>query len=188
MQGIFSSRVSNNSANETLIAGKNCDTKLPGLSYVRWGNEQYITPFLNRKAAEHLAYALQCYQNEGAGQSDSCKVMTVPKLPYTYDGNASCPFAAEMCKQPFGNFMFDTGPLHSYKHLGLNKGPPVTLQVKEHCAPLTTDGFSSSFIDPRQSYLNFRRFHYGAGYSNYTFQVAVNSTAQHLDIAGDYKV
>ncbi|KZM18820.1 uncharacterized protein EKO05_0006517 [Ascochyta rabiei] len=188
--GIFSSRVSNGLANETLIIGRECNMDLPGRSYTDdWTNEQYISPFLNRKAAEHLAYALQCYQEQESSQSDSCKVLTVPSLPYVLDNNASCPFAAEMCKMPFGNLMFDTGALDSYKDFGLNKGPPVTLQIKEHCAPLTTSGYTSNYVDPDRSNINFTRYHFGAAFKqNYSFEVAVNATTGRLDTVGDYQV
>lgn len=149
---------------------------------------QYKTPFLNQKAAENLAYASQCYQTEDSARSDSCRIMTTPALPYKLDSNASCPFAADMCKQPFGNLVFDTGLLDSYKHFGLNTGPHVSVRVREHCAPIVTSGFSNSSVDPDRSYVNFTRYWYGGGYWNYTFEVANNATSQNSDRTGDYGV
>ena len=151
-------------------------------------NTEYTTPFLNRKAAEHLAYASQCYQVEDAARSDSCRTMAIPTLPYKFDGNASCPFAAAMCKQPSGNLLIDTGVLDSYTHFGLNAGPHVTVQVTEHCAPLVTTGFSNSSVDSDRSYVDFTRYYYGGGWSNYTFEVANNATSPTSQRTGDYQV
>ncbi|KAF2629796.1 hypothetical protein BU25DRAFT_274351 [Macroventuria anomochaeta] len=184
--GIFSSRVSNSSANEILLVGRDCNEDLPKMDDRE--SQQYITPFLNRKAAENLAYASQCYQTGDADRPDSCKVMTTPALPYKFDGNASCPFAADMCKQPFGNMVLDTGTLDSYTHFGLNTGPHVTVQVKEHCAPLVTNGFSNSSVDPDRSFVNFTRYYYGGGWYNYTFEIANNATSHTSDSTGDYEV
>lgn len=178
--------MSNSSANETLLIGRDCDVDLPKTIGVE--NEQYLTPFLNRKAAEHLAYAAQCYQVNESARPDSCNVLTTPALPYKLDGNASCPFAADMCKQPFGNLVLDTGPLDSYTHFGLNTGPHVSVQVKEHCAPLVTNGFSNSSVDPERSHVNFTRYYYGGGWYNYTFEIANNATSHTSEGMGDYEV
>lgn len=153
-----------------------------------WESQQYITPFLNQKAAENLAYAQQCYQTEDHQRPDSCRVTTTPALPYKINGNASCPFPAEMCKNPSGNLQLDTGLLDSYTHFGLNMGPHVTLQVKEHCAPLVTQGFSNSSVDPDRSNVNYTRYYYGGGYFNYTFEVANNATPSTSEKMGDYEV
>ncbi|KAJ4410406.1 hypothetical protein N0V91_001892 [Didymella pomorum] len=59
---------------------------------------QVITPYLNQKAAENLAYAQQCYQLEEHERPDSCKITTIPTLPYKVDRNAACPFPAGLCK------------------------------------------------------------------------------------------
>lgn len=186
VSGIFSSRVSSGSANEILLKGRSCGTDLPDMD--TWESQQYITPYLNQKAAENLAYAQQCYQTEDRERPESCRSTTVPALPYTIDGNASCPFPDEMCQSHSGNLRFRTAVLDSYTHFGLNMGPHVTLQVEEHCAPLITTEFSNSSIDPDRNNVNYTRYYYGGGYYNYTFEVANNATLPTSERSGDYKV
>ncbi|KAJ8112330.1 hypothetical protein OPT61_g5274 [Boeremia exigua] len=186
LAGIYSSRVSSSSANEVLLSGRDCNVDFPKGEFMTF--DQQSAFFLNRKAAENLAYASQCYQSEDAARPDSCRVTTIPALPYSLDGNASCPFEAHMCKQTHGNILIDTGVLDSYTHFGLNAGPHVTVQTKEHCAPLVTTGFSNSSIDPDRNNVEFTRYYYGAGFRNYTFEVANNATSLTSDGTGDYRV
>lgn len=143
---------------------------------------------VNHKAAEYLAYASQCYQVDDDARPDSCRVMTIPAVPITVDGNASCPFAPEMCKHSSGNLRLDTGVLDSYTHFGMNAGPRLTMQVTERCAPIVTAGFSKSFVDPDRGNKNYTRYYYGGGYFNHTFEVANNVTSHTSDGTGEYKV
>jgi hypothetical protein len=154
-----------------------------------WDSYQYTTPYLNQKAAENLAYAQQCYQLEDHELPDNCRVTTIPALPYKIDRNASCPFSAGMCKLPSGNLLLDTGVLDSYQHFGLNMGPHVTVQVKEHCGPLVTAGRSNSSIDQeRGGGTNYTRYYYGGGVLNYTFEVANDATWLTSEKEGDYQI
>jgi len=149
---------------------------------------QFTTPYLNQKAAENLAYAQQCYQLEDHERPDSCRVTTIPALPYTVARNASCPFPEDMCKLSSGNWLLDTGVLDSYEHLGLNSGPHVTVQVKEHCGPLVTAGWSNSSVDLERGGANYTRYYYGGGPENYTFEVMNNATWLTSEKEGDYQV
>lgn len=150
--------------------------------------DQHTSMSLNRKAAENLAYATQCYQIDDHSRPDSCRAMTVPALPITVNSNASCPFAENMCKQTSGNLFLDTGVLDSYTHFGLNAGPHVSVQVKEHCAPIITTGFAKSSVEPSRGNVNFTRYYYGGGYFNHTFEVANNATPYTSDGTGNYEV
>lgn len=149
---------------------------------------QFTTPYLNQKTAEDLAYAQQCYQTEDRDRPDSCRVTTIPALPYKIDRNASCPFSAEMCKLASGNLLLDTGILDSYEHFGLNTGPHVTVQVREHCGPLVTAGFSNSSADPQRGGADYTRYYYGGGSLNFTFEVASNATWLTSEKEGDYQI
>lgn len=185
--GIFSSRVSSNSVNEILITGRDCDVDLPNKESMDF--DQYSTLFLNRKAAEHLAYASQCYQANDSARPDNCRIMTIPALPIKVDNNASCPFDNKICKQLSGNILLDTGVLDSYEHFGLNAGPHVSVQVTEHCAPIVTAGYSNSSVDPARNNVNFTSYNYGGGYFNAsTFEVANNSTSHTSQGTGNYDV
>lgn len=186
--GIFSSRVASSSANEVLLSGRDCDMALPPKPAMPF--DQHTSMSLNRKAADNLAYATECYQLEDSARPDSCRVMTVPALPITVDSNASCPFAQKICKQVSGNLLLDTGILDSYTHFGLNAGPRVSIQVKEHCAPIVTAGYFNSSVDPDRGNVNFTRYYYGGGYfnSSMTFEVANNATSYTSDGKGNYEV
>ena len=185
--GIFSSRVSSNSVNEILITGRDCDVDLPNKESMDF--DQYSTLFLKRKAAEHLAYASQCYQANDSARPDNCRIMTIPALPIKVDNNASCPFDNKICKQLSGNILLDTGVLDSYEHFGLNAGPHVSVQVTEHCAPIVTAGYSNSSVDPARNNVNFTSYNYGGGYFNAsTFEVANNSTSHTSQGTGNYDV
>lgn len=184
--GIFSSKVSSISANEVLLIGRDCGSDLPTMD--SYDSYQFITPYLNQKAAENLAYAQQCYQLADHEQPDSCKVTTIPTLPYKVDHNAACPFPAEMCKLSSGNWLLDTGVLDSYEHFGLNTGPHVTVQIMEHCGPLSTAGFSNSSVDPERGAANYTRYYYGGGSLNYTFEVVNNPTWLTSEEEGDYQI
>ncbi len=186
--GIFSSRVIGTSANEALISGTRCGS----LTYHDPQNKSILAtnaPYINRKLNDYLIYAEQCYQTGQASLLDGCKTFTQLHLPYVIDQNASCPFAAEMCKSKNSNLVLDTQYLHSYKHLGMNRGPPFLLRHKIHCAPLVTKGFSEVFVDPSSGDA-YQRYKYGRSKGNSTFlyQVQINATTPGSNPLPDYKV
>ena len=185
--GTFSSKVSSSSANEILIIGRDCDVDLHNKDSMDL--DQYSTLFLNRKAAEHLAYASQCYQVDDSTRPNNCKIMTIPALPVKVDHNASCPFDNKICKQPSGNMFMETEVLDNYEHFGLNAGPHFSIQVTEHCAPIVTAGYSTSSVDPDRNYVNFTSYHYGGGHFDaFTFEVANNSTSHTSEGTGNYDI
>jgi hypothetical protein len=185
--GTFSSRVSSSSANEILIIGRDYDVDLPNKDSM--SHDQYSTLFLNQKAAEHLAYASQCYQVDDSTLPNNCRIMTIPALPVKVDSNASCPFDNEICKQHSGNIFIDTGVLDSYEHFGLNAGPHIFIQVTEHCAPIVTAGYSDSSVDPVRNNINFTSYHYGGGHLGaFIFEVANNLTSHTSQGTGNYDV
>ncbi len=186
--GIFSSRVISTSANEALISGTRCGS----LAYHDPQNGSVLAtaaPYITRKLNDYLIYAEQCYQTNQASPLDGCKIFTQPHLPYVKARNASCPFAAEMCKSKDSNLVLDTQYLHSYEHLGMNRGPPFLLRHKMHCAPLVTAGFSEVSIDPSSGHA-YQRYKYGRSIANQTFlyQVQINATTPGSNPLGDYRV
>ncbi|KAH7084584.1 hypothetical protein FB567DRAFT_400442, partial [Paraphoma chrysanthemicola] len=189
LAGIFSSRVSSELANEVLISGKHCDVDLAGSSVLDdvagW---EHISPFLNQKSAEHLAYAQKCYQKSEITPSDECRLLSASALPYRFDGNASCPYSEDICKSPFGNLLIDAGPLDSLTHLGINKGPRFTAHIKEHCAPLATDHFTKTYTDSNRRNVSFKSYHFSDGEQDSTFEVEINATTSNSGREGDYEV
>jgi len=58
------------------------------------------------------------------------------------------------------NIIIETEWLDGYKHLGLNQGPPLTVQVRHHCAPLNvtanhTDGMLRYYLGARPDNMTF---------------------------------
>jgi hypothetical protein len=187
--GLLSSRVSNSSINEVLISGRFCDKNLSGSDATdKLTNLQHMSPFLNQKSAEHLAYALRCYQGEAAIQPDDCKTLSSSTLPYESNYNASCPFSAEICKSASGNLLIDTGPLSGYQHLGINKGPRLSIQHRQHCAPLKSTGFTRTYVDANRLNASYMAYDYGGRANRLTFEVPLNTSTTHRGLGGDYAV
>lgn len=203
--GIFSSRLRRDS-NEVLIAGDSttCNVRLEGVCLLNSNDtnvQKYIAPFLNQKSAEHLAHAQRCYRAEPrtVGHDDGfehfgnlpekermkqlpddCRILSIPTLPYRTNKNASCPFTPSTCRTPYNNIVIETEELHSYKHLGLNKGPPFTMRVRHRCAPLAVNATSS----PK----GLLQYYLGARVNNLTFEIKDDSRTSALSHRGNYVV
>ena len=67
---------------------------------------------------------------------------TQSKLPYQIDNDASCPFVDSICQNMTGDFVLDTGYLDSWQYLGMNTEPRFGIRMRQHCAPLITEGYS----------------------------------------------
>lgn len=114
-----------------------------------------------QKASEYLTYVNRCYKNPGAALSDECKIYAKPALPYSRDINVGCPFDPEVCAQTQGNILLDTGFLDSYEYLGLNDGPRFKFQLRRHCAPLKTQGYTNTVTDPSDPSASWVEYNYG---------------------------
>jgi hypothetical protein len=167
--GIFSSRVVSTNANEALIAGKGCNANLS----ISGLDTEYYTVF-NMKSAEHLDYAMKCYQRRNSAQSDTCNLLTRATLPYHMEANATCPFSKEICSKSTENFLLETDFLDSYEDLGMNKGPRFTVKLKHHCAPLVTKGFTTPHVDTRHSNVTMTSYNYMIEGADTGVQVPLN--------------
>jgi hypothetical protein len=87
-----------------------------------------------------------------------------------------------------GNLVIDTGPLDNFEHFGANKKPRFTVWGREHCAPLVTQGFTETIVDPHRPDVAHMRYNFGGGDSNFTFQVAINPSTTSPGLGGDYEV
>ncbi|EMD67266.1 hypothetical protein COCSADRAFT_188049 [Bipolaris sorokiniana ND90Pr] len=191
--GLLSSRILTNSNQEVLIAGRNCGI------YVSDPDSQLspLEPLLlyhSQRAVDAFTYAMQCYHRGDTIQNELCETFARPKLPFTSDRNASCPFAGEICKSDFGNILLDSGLLHSQVHLGLNQDPQFTLRHQTHCAPLKTAGFTDTVMAPNSSQAR-QIYRYGNTYGpdgngSHIFAVDVRHEKPSFDgwTIGNYKV
>ena len=207
----FSSQISTGIGDEVLIDGEHC-----GLVYLTFTNETVtesdglIMEDYSRRLSDAVNYAQQCYNSpfqsggdEGrssAGVFD-CNAFHVPSLPRSIDTNAPCPFADGICRSNSSNLLLDTGYLDTHEHLGLNapKDQRMLVRQRYHCAPLITDGFTSTKTENGTDYV---QYHYGEALLrrggeleavNYTLMVpsvdsqyATSTTPERLRTSGSY--
>ncbi|KAF2017544.1 hypothetical protein BU24DRAFT_388882 [Aaosphaeria arxii CBS 175.79] len=182
--GIFSSRVTTQTANEVLLTGKDCNiiNAPDNMSVVEWG---IVTqPWLSSRATAYLNYAQQCYTN--AENSEDCQQYVKPKLPLKVTRDPSCPFDSKMCK--VGSLTIDTGFLSSNHDLGINLGPKSEFQIRivDQCAPLVSQGYRSIHNQTSFPDIPVARYHYGTakksnGTLDYIYQVATNFSSRKFD-------
>ncbi|KAF2275861.1 uncharacterized protein EI97DRAFT_442849 [Westerdykella ornata] len=188
LAGVFSSQVSTqNESSEVLLKGSRCGVVTSNATGDTLAYELYLQDHI----AAYQNYALQCYSNDHASMSENCRYFVKPKLPYTVDRNASCPFAEQLCKLKDGNIVMDTGFLDSHYDMGLNAPPKHRFKIRNRvaCAPLVTEGRSEYFLDEENPALSTMRYFYGnasieglytRGNSSFTFQVPANFSTDRM--------
>ncbi|KAF2864863.1 hypothetical protein BDV95DRAFT_600244 [Massariosphaeria phaeospora] len=187
--GIFSSRVTTETANEVLLTGRDCRKAGPGSEDMEFSDfGDLLVPWLSERTAAYLQYAQQCYTN--AKNSEDCQQYTRPSLPMKITRNASCPFHEGMCKA--NSIIVDSGLLHSTRDLGINLASAFQVRVVDHCAPITSEGYVSYHHEDEFPTYPMARFHYGnyTSYdgvvSDYLYQVAPEISSEFdLGIDGD---
>jgi len=151
--------------------------------------------YWSRKHNDYSMYATDCYGAKAASNSDACKQYSRPNLEYKMDRNATCPFAADVCRSRAENLVLDTEFIDSNKHLGINRGPRFLTRTRIHCAPLKTKGFTEIETNPTTSQ-TFIKYKYGFRSKNtshiYKAHVDNNlpekSWEDDVVIIGDYSV
>ena len=192
LAGIFASQVSNDGFNEVLLTGRQCGFADYQINYQNYVDE--YMPWRADSSQSGLLYARSCYK-EAQPEGNACKAYVKPRLPFTSDRNATCPFDDDICQSKFKNIKVDTGHVSIHEHMGLNVIPEdrITFRFVHHCAPLKTENFSRyvTVLDEKSelNVLMFRLF-YGKftnytdmrpGYSNYTYQFPANETRVRID-------
>ncbi|KAF2800536.1 hypothetical protein K505DRAFT_400844 [Melanomma pulvis-pyrius CBS 109.77] len=149
---LLSSRIASAMGQEVLIRG-NCGVNILG-HYIAGQdknpavetNPEFFTvllPFLSQRLISFSNYALSCYSNNN--NTRGCNTFSKPRLPFSSNSNASCPFSGEMCRRSDGNLLLDTGYLNSHFDFGMNARPEERFLYRRttHCAPLVTDGYKN---------------------------------------------
>ena len=135
-----------------------------------------VMQYQSQKCVDAFTYATQCYRDDGIPLTEACDSFAVPRLRYTSDRNASCPFGCDICKSNFGNILLDSGALDSIQDLGLNAGPHFTVRHATHCAPLMTSGFTETIRDSKTSQ-ETRIYRYGSrGNKSHVHEVKLKET------------
>lgn len=155
---VLSSWISTAFNDEVLISGARC-----GILETFEGNldsGSLIGPYMARQVSNAENYAQQCYASKSARMFD-CSLFVKDHLPGSIDQKAPCPFRSEICRSNASNLYLDSGFLDSGKHFGLNTPPNERILFRNvlHCAPLVTEGYSSS---RNSTQANYTRYHYGS--------------------------
>ncbi len=179
--GVFSSSITREGASEVLIQADNCGPLDSDDSEQPLGYVLLFDPYQSAQATAYSQYSLRCYMDTST--ADDCKLYVKPHLPTIIDGNASCPFASEMCKSQFGNLVVDSGFMNSHDDLGINSAPEdrFLFRLVHQCAPLVTQGFSSL---SNTSSGPVMRYYYGqlnANLANFTYQMPVNYSLSNIE-------
>ena len=151
--GIFSSTVATSMGQEVLLRGSRCGSWRPGVE------EDFIVfqPYLAKRTAWSMGYAQRCYRNNA--NSRDCAIFLQPRLQWTTDRNATCPFPGrdDICLSNFGNLRLDSGYIDSARDLGMNSPPENRFLYRSvvECAPLQTQRYSrnTTFVSQNQSYV-----------------------------------
>jgi hypothetical protein len=189
--GLFSSWVSSTRGNEVLLEGSHC-----GL----FGVDSDIDTYNNRFAQTTTGsadYAQRCYSSNAS--STECPTFAVPRLPYTINRSAECPFEPSICQDQNLNVKIDTGYINSHDHLGINSPVKRRFLYRSitQCAPLKTEGYSDrinhTYESIEREWIRFFYGNRGRGEGNATYlypalnpghySVAVNMTSSS---GGDY--
>lgn len=155
---VLSSWISTALSNEVLISGDNCGI------FNYFGSDilsaSLVEPYKARQVANAENYAQQCYSSQSTSMFD-CTLFVKNHLPSYSDQEATCPFKPGMCRTGSSNLYLDSGFLDSGKHFGLNTAPSERILFRSvlHCAPLVTEGFTST---RNTTTANYTRYHYGS--------------------------
>ncbi|KAK8117983.1 uncharacterized protein PG998_006264 [Apiospora kogelbergensis] len=155
--GGYSSQITSAAGDEVLINGNNC-----ALIGMQSSYNDYLeaSTWTSAKMSEAANYAQQCYTDQTASLLD-CNRFVVKRLPtQTLDEKAGCPFPSNICRDNATNIRMDTGYIDSNDHLGLNAPPGQRFTWRKvlSCAPLRTDGYTSSIAKSNKTFI---RYHYG---------------------------
>jgi hypothetical protein len=131
---IFTSQVTKVPGNSTIILGPSCG------NYAFKENSldnNLIQSKILADVYEAAAYARQCYGDSSNGLA--CGVYIRPRLGFTTNANATCPFASGICLfNDKSAFSMDTGLLDSHWDLGVNAQPQHRIRYRRltTCAPI----------------------------------------------------
>lgn len=158
--GGYSSQITSVAGDEVLIKGDNCGIFVGAqVGSVNFTSSLAIDAWSSSKWAGAANYAQQCYADQGDDMLD-CSTLVTRSISTTSDGNAGCPFPSDICRDNATNLRLDTGYIDSNDHLGLNAPPSQRFLWRQvlSCAPLRTDGYTSSHVTNNRTFV---RYHYG---------------------------
>ncbi|THX66567.1 hypothetical protein D6C98_02783 [Aureobasidium pullulans] len=172
---LYSSRISSLSSQHMLVESSNCGT----WSFSGDFQDEDVQSRIINETITAAAYARGCYSsNRTDGQ---CGGYVNSRLPWTAYSNAACPFPTGRCRGDTGAYSMDTGPLESFRALGINSKPSdrVTYRKVTTCSPIHVDSFEKlEQTSSPNGTLPVDRLYLGPsafGLLEYTYQYAVES-------------
>jgi hypothetical protein len=183
--GLFSSRVTTDTASEVLLNGSTCRLlqRPEGVSIQDF--ELIDFSFMSQHLTTQLAYAHRCYM--GAGILDECRKYVKPSIPFSVTRNAPCPFDEQICKA--GSIVVDTGIINSNSDLGINlpKDAQFDIKIVNQCAPIYSSNFTSLHNQTEFPNIPLLRYHFGnmsfqsGRVLDYIYQVPLNLSLNSFD-------
>lgn len=182
--GGFSSSISTGIGNDVLLDGSNC--AFVNTQFADNEALNLLQPYISRQSNNAANYAQQCYGTNTSGMFD-CGTVVKARIPSYVDNQTACPFAEGLC-QSNANIRIDTGYIDSHEHLGLNapSNERVIFRTVLQCAPLVTEGYTSSISTSSE---NYTLYNYGPRnpQQNYTFKTS-NSDTQYQYKGNEFKL
>lgn len=181
---VFSSEIVIFQKHEALLKDSNCGSlTIADASEAKTFFE--ILPYVSQRMVLSMAYAQRCYNNTN---SRDCSVIYKPRLHWTSDRNATCPFPGEdICLTSSSNLRLDSGYIESDRDLGINSPPGTKFLYRNllDCAPVKTKGYTKKTIyKPSEevlakTYVNQTVFQYFYGElpnydKNFTYEYAAD--------------
>jgi hypothetical protein len=131
-----------------------------------------------------VGYAERCYGHRSS--SGDCDIFYTPRINYTQDHNATCPFQSDMCLEgPESAYELNTGFIDA-KVLGVNYEHTCKFRLRHICAPLVADKRFIRSTPSNNPYLRIVEYFYGDGLGisgdNKTFGEVVMDPAKQLNV------
>jgi hypothetical protein len=181
----FLPQITTSMSDQVLLVGDHCGQIFEG-SAESEDYKKYLSTlniYIRTQMSDAENYAQQCYSE--SSQTLQCSAFVTTRIPSTVNTTADCPFRPGVCRLDGSNIRLDTGLIDLNRYTGINIPVNEGMSVRRslHCAPLQTDGYTSSYqVENR----NFTRYHYGSYRNADPGQPYPNATAQFINVVGQY--
>ena len=153
--GIYSSKIATTNSEVLLVPNESCGLwRYPSLK--RWDeskdswqsyNLQRISYWANtfELAKQTHVQVSQCYNSTHANPNNLCLPYGKSRISWSTNYDIPCPFEERLCIADA--IQFDSGFLNSRDHLGINTQDHIEYRRVLTCAPITTDGYVSDYVN-----------------------------------------
>lgn len=180
---VLSSWISTALNDEVLVSGDGCGIVMGKKTDI--SSKSLVEPYWARQISNAENYAHQCYSSKSTRMFD-CNIFVKDHLLGSVDQRARCPFENKICRTDSLNLYLDSGFLDSGKHFGLNTAPDQRVLFRSvlHCAPLVTEGYTST---RNTTHGNYTRYHYGSTHVDASSLAPQDMTYEYLSRDSQYQ-